>query len=991
MRELLETVRSGKAHEVPVLLKPLTPAERRACLAELRALRAEVRGWGTDRWRERSRTQTALLVSGAGCQTGAAATASWIGARDLRNGRVPHRLLLDVLSGRDAVWLGDVAHRLAARASTVEDDYPLIHELVERSGCPVPTSDGYVSSWARGMSHTGKSGLRRLGEDPHTAVLVPRLFEIPRLPDHVQWHSDPEVPDHWPTVLTELTGTGVLERSTLVDGSVSRLLRGGRPNEMRFFLTLLRRLELSTEEERARVSDWVGMAADGSGAVAAHAQAVLGRLAENGSLPARSLADMSGAVLFRTEKKLVRAQLVLLGKVLRKDPATAPELLPVIADAFGHEDIGVQERALKLVARHLSAVDDGLRDELKASAVLLSPVHREAAVQTFGELPADQPEAYEEVLPAVPRPRRVAPVPDSVAELVEEVVVLLRNREESDAFERVLDGLVRLGHREPEPLAAALREAVAGHWLLSAADERLLDRHLGRNPNGIAVVIAALIDRVSVRTLHDAVARSSSDRCPHQALGGITKARLWEAAFRLRTDPLPFLLAAPTRHTGALEPDVLVERLREYQRLGSVPAPVDFGQALLRVERGGDGPASDAAAAAARLGTREGDRLAAWLTGEAPEIRVLRTGGEPEPEDDGASLVRRGARNTRHRLRDARERVAIQRDFPKSFHWLGRALEAHPHCFHWADWAPDWRAVLPHDREALAAWMLPGLLMAAADGQRGVTRSLVSLAEAESPAGPAGPALHRALAVGLGDRHADDRLAAVDALLVLAARGQLDTARLGHELAELTGHGKVKTNRLAEALRTAAATGAYGTTWSVLAVALPRLLRAGTPTRGLGEILAVAADCVERCGGSAVPAARTAQSAETAQTARTIQATRAAIPHPAADPTDNNPSDSGSTDTGPTDSSPMDTDAPAAGLTDTPPAGGGSTVADGPRPVPGTDGEADCGIPGLAELAGRRGTSQAVAQASRLLTALRRGADAPHPKNGLKTPIAAQI
>lgn len=34
----------------------------------------------------------------------------------------------------------------------------------------------------------------------------------------------------------------------------------------------------------------------------------------------------------------------------------------------------------------------------------------------------------------------------------------------------------------------------------------------------------------------------------------------------------------------------------------------------------------------------------------------------------------------------------------------------------------------------------------------------------------------------------------------------------------------------------------------MLGAALPELLGAGKPVRGLGEVLAVAADCVERCG-----------------------------------------------------------------------------------------------------------------------------------------------
>ncbi|MGW3513080.1 hypothetical protein [Streptomyces sp. NPDC000994] len=94
----------------------------------------------------------------------------------------------------------------------------------------------------------------------------------------------------------------------------------------------------------------------------------------------------------------------------------------------------------------------------------------------------------------------------------------------------------------------------------------------------------------------------------------------------------------------------------------------------------------------------------------------------------------------------------------------------------------------------------------------------------------------------------------MDALLVLAARGQLDAARHGADLGELVRHGAVKPLRLAESLRTAASTGAYATVWGLLGHALPPLLSdlaadgpAG-PVRGLGDLLAVAAECAERSG-----------------------------------------------------------------------------------------------------------------------------------------------
>jgi hypothetical protein len=914
MTELLDAVRKGRAQEVPGLLKPLTPVERKLCLAELKALRTEVRGWGWDRWQERFKVQRALLPAGAGCHTGAAAVAAWIGARDLRDGDRPlHQVLIDLLADRDPDWLAEVAHRLAGRPSTVEEDYPLIQELVRLARCPVPTTDGYVYGWAAAACTGRGRRLSRLHEDPEARVLAPRLFETPVMASTLTWYADPDAPDHWPSALSNLAVEGVLDRSVLVDACVRRILRGGRPGEMRFFLIVLRRLGLTPAEESARISDWIGMASDGTSTVAAHAQSVLARLAESGELPARTLAEVSAAVLFRTEKKLVRAQLVLLGKVLRHgDAEVAGELLPVVAEAFGHEDVEVQERALKLVGRYLPAEDaakgpvGALREQLAESAALLSPSLRAAASELFPTLRDEgSPDAYEEFLPPAPEPRRLAPAADSVAELVEEVVVLTRAGEAAGSaqvtdFERTLDGLVRLAHREPTALAEALRGALATRWWLS---DSLYDpdRRFSAHPHGVEVVAAALLERVSVTTLHNARVRgTSSGTCAHAGLLAVFDARLWEVAFYVRTRPLPFLLATPTWHTGALDPAELVERLREYQRLGVAPAPVDFAQALLRVPRGGtDCVWGSAAAAAAELGTAEGDRLAVWLAGEGPDLPGLRvvaatagsarsdkteaeTGAEteagteaetepaperPEPAP-GRWLGSDGT--TRRLLTEARQQLAIRREFPKPLHWLGQSPSSSRRgCHHWTVGQQHWPAVVPHDRETVAAWLMPGARGCAYSDLRGGTWYLPLLAEAATPAdttgtastaGPvgtastaesAGPMLHRGLALGLGAQHADDRLAAVDALLVLAARGQLDGGRLGRELAALVRLGKVKPNRLAESARTTAATGAYATTWSVLVDALPGLLAAKTPPRGLGEILAVAADCVERCGTAA--------------------------------------------------------------------------------------------------------------------------------------------
>ncbi|MGW6204398.1 hypothetical protein ACWF9B_12240 [Streptomyces sp. NPDC055089] len=184
--------------------------------------------------------------------------------------------------------------------------------------------------------------------------------------------------------------------------------------------------------------------------------------------------------------------------------------------------------------------------------------------------------------------------------------------------------------------------------------------------------------------------------------------------------------------------------------------------------------------------------------------------------------------------------------------------------------------------------MNPALVVAGAECNSGAAAAAWNPLPAAA-GGPAGPALHLAVATGLGARYPEDRLRAVDALLTLAARDDLNALRLGGDLAELIGLGTVKPGRLADSLRTAAATGACATTWAVLAAVLPALLTGTVDPRGGGDLLATAAECVEQCGadtpepaGLAATASRGGKSRPVTQAARLRDALRRNAKQPAA-------------------------------------------------------------------------------------------------------------
>lgn len=177
MNELLTAVRDGRHHEVPPLVLALDRPGRRAALAELKELRKEARGWD---WRRRDRIRKGLLVAGAGCHTGAAACAAWIGGRDLRDwGRSPYPLILASLKDRDPAWLGDLARRFAVRAALSDAEYTFVCELARTAGVPLPAADNLVVGWTelaaagRWRGRTRRSLADVLRDDPHSPCWRP--------------------------------------------------------------------------------------------------------------------------------------------------------------------------------------------------------------------------------------------------------------------------------------------------------------------------------------------------------------------------------------------------------------------------------------------------------------------------------------------------------------------------------------------------------------------------------------------------------------------------------------------------------------------------------------------------------------------------------------------------------------------------------------------------------------------------------------------------
>jgi hypothetical protein len=726
--------------------------------------------------------------------------------------------------------------------------------LLEEGKTEPPVTEGFVRGWLAavqgGRSSETADRLRTL---PYLDLLLPAVFEIDGIGDDLsvggfddgRWDDTPR----FPGAVAELVAGGRLDRGRILDATLDRLIRGDRPMHLKPFILLHDALAPTAEEIAGHAADYGSLLARAPSPVATVAQRALRAADDAGLLELETLLEVSAAALGRGEKTLVRVQVAWLDAVAGRTPERAGEILETVAVAFGHPALDVQERALEVIARRLADVGmggsgqiladsgagshrpvppdagaGGVAARLGAAAGVLSGRLAVRAAALFG---TPRPAATEllsaPALPPVASPAEMPPPIASAAELAEEVAALLHGQTAA-RWERVLAAVTSL---PDDGLTESLGPVLDRH------PAHFTERY-GRVPF-LGAAIGARIGREHSHVMRErllGIVRRSwtdvgggMDRSLINTPSGLLTLRVAEVATQLSRSPVPVLLATPSHVTGSLDAGVLIDRLARCEAEGREPWQLDLQQAMLRVPRS-VGPGVLARAEA--LTSASGQRLAAWL----------RTGGLPDPvstrfeqrstDADGRVVSRRVVVNLESGrsddgwilLEDAL--VTVNRRPRPEYHVIT------------AD-EPDVLAmVLPHHREAVAAWALPELAALADQDSRDAT--LLPLVAESS--GPIGPAMVLALAYGLGARHSADRVAAVDALLTLAVRPEPFAGALGESLGDLCADGTVKVSRVAQALGDAHRAGGSAVVWEVLATALPLLLPAAP--RGLPDLVELA-------------------------------------------------------------------------------------------------------------------------------------------------------
>jgi hypothetical protein len=825
--ELGELIIAGKVAAVIEIVRGVDEGQRRV-LAD--TLVADVRRRRDNWWF--AGEAAALAVAAVGLLPTAAKVAAILGRRSVN---VPHTAVdqvLAVAAERRTDWLPELARRLAGRITATDPtrNWALVAGLLVASGTPPPAGEVFVRGW---LSHLmwPSAGSRqvplvdRLRSDPFRDALLPRLFDADGAGASMAatLYAGPQtgVTMALPRALAQLAAEGTLERGMLLEGCLRRLLRVGHADTHRGFVALHDLLAPQPAETAPRAGDYLRLLTDGPAAVAAMAQKVLRALPE---VDTDALLEASRVMLLRPEKALVRAHLTWLDRTARRLPERAGEIGTVLAVAADHPAADIRDRAGELATRH-------------------------------GVVPAAAPvsvAARDELAP----PPAPAPAPPPIAgadELATEAAALFdAGISDMVALDRVLDGALRLAGADQARLSRVLTpvlDRVAGPftgWRAQTLDGRVFAALRA----AVDLRAATSLRAAWLARLANLRGRSSPATGRGSAPDWLIHARLAEIGAQIGPGRTPGLLSVPTSSTGAIAPEVLLDRVARLR--GATPGRWDLAQALYRLPAGADEPL---AAKAAAIGTPTGERLAAWL----------RDGGLAPPRYDVAPVTwseRTGTRWTsfgpaHQYTQKSGLRIHLSAP-PGAEDPLGLyTISRHPLGYSYSDGHTRlWPALFPGYPALVASHALADVAMSSTHDVRGGAAVLPVLADC---CGDGGAPLALALAYGLVARHEQDRAATLDALLLLAAAGRLDAAGVGGHLGTLGATGTIPIGRAVQPLRDAVAAGAPLSVWRLLAAALPALLHAPTPTRGTPDLLNLAAETGAATGVHlAVPGVREA-------------------------------------------------------------------------------------------------------------------------------------
>lgn len=790
-------------------------------------------------------------------------------------------LAAEILGLRQVPWVGEFVQRWlerdpAAARRTVDC-------LVAAGLVPRPTSTGYVAAmWAGlpGLPSGAQIRARLLTAPETTGRDVLTMLDAPGSGEALytlgcDYHRGIGE-NTWPWQIALLADEGVVDRAALIDSCLRKLDREASRTECIWFVGMLNHLRVTEDDAAAQAPRLLRLLRAERSSVVSLAQNALLLLVRARRVDPQALLDASASPLARPEKKLVLTQLRMLDHLATTDPAMAPAVAGQARLALDHERADVQDAALKVIGKHadpqaLASLDvQAVSPALSATVAGIGLTLPGAAGATAAGTTAadvDRCAALVERLPAQLRERweldqalaaaragsfpRLAPPPATFGTVVPPL-------EDDPAELARLFG--ELMERDSDPvlvqqaLAAAVRTSslpLAERAALWAPYRRRADRlpmpfYHNRVPpqSWIGGVANCWADgRRLTHLWYDAdnrVQTTSEQRAP-QSLVEIFQTQAVECTRLMARTPGAVLVAEPTHASGAIDPAILLDRVR---RLRSNHPWIDLELAALRLPRGLDAEywnevcARNEHAGRSLRGYYDRQQLPplmpavglpdhpTWTVGRSRPVALAETPGEERDPGIWWALT----------------------DLDAMFEYRPHRYDSHGLSTYDA-FAWDWTSIAPWHHELIAAHLLIPLSRALMPGNNAAPRSPLAL---DSATGTLGPVGHLALVLALQGASATTRTPAADTWLAAAGDGRLQPGLVADAMLLLHEGGLLQLNRIIDAIRPTVAEPAAGyRTLEALTSAAPGLL-AGK-ARHLHLLFELAAELAARFGCDCVP------------------------------------------------------------------------------------------------------------------------------------------
>ncbi|MFC4534621.1 hypothetical protein [Sphaerisporangium dianthi] len=337
----------------------------------------------------------ALLLTGVGVITGPAAAVTWMTGRDV-NRRWAEDLdvgqVCRVAAARPLEWRRDVAVRLAQRVRRPADRIaPLAVALLRESGAVPPDHDPLVAAWLSAPSVAG---------DPLTPVLLPRVFTADGAGRALRDERLEPRPTRWLAAAAR-----ELPRDQVLDGCVSRFLRGGEAQDLRFFVRLHTLLDPTPAESAPRLRDYLRLLPSAPGTVA---ELAAGQVRGAMPLDHADLVEAVDALTFRDEAKFAATGLRWLDQAIRATPEAAADFVTALTTAYAHKSFDVRNRAVELTLKYADLFAGHTEEILEGVRHLPADLGAKLAERFGGESPVEEPPARKEFppLPGLQEARR---------------------------------------------------------------------------------------------------------------------------------------------------------------------------------------------------------------------------------------------------------------------------------------------------------------------------------------------------------------------------------------------------------------------------------------------------------------------------------------------------------------------------------------------------------------------------------------------------------